>query len=264
MNYFHLQMDITNETEGKYTICLSDKDDESIITFSPKTKDIQYLDNSKLTQFIKLKEFQLRKLLHNKRPYSFYKGFKLSFVLHDGLPDTNFYDRSKITVLNNLSNQFEVKKTDIKTRGIPELFTDGSFNHETQQGGFAILIKTIHKEFFIHHRRIQNKDNNLVELLAVMEGIRYLKQESKIRIVTDSQYVIKGITEWLPLWKQNNFYTANGTRAKNMKEWKEVDKIIQGKYLEFEWVKSHSDHFENTLCDMKAKLTHKNKSNEKN
>lgn len=264
MNYFQLKMEIINEAGHVYTLLISDNHSESRISFSPETKEIQYLDNGELTQFIKLKEFQLRKLLHNKKPDSFYTGFKLKFVLHDGLPDTNFYDLTKITILDNLENKSIVKKSDKKTPNITELFTDGSFNHQTKKGGYAILIKSAKGKYLLNQTKIQNKDNNLVELLAVIEGLKYLIDEIKVRVVTDSQYVIKGITEWLPLWKINNFYTANGTKARNIREWKEVDRLTQGKYLEFEWVKSHSDHFENTICDMKAKSTYKNNIDEKN
>lgn len=251
-------MEITNESEGAYTILISDKNSNCHICFSPQTKELQYLGNNELTQFIKLKEFQLRKLLHNKRLESYYVGFKLNFVLHDGLPDTGFYDKSKITILDNRKNEFIVKKAANKTNNIPELFTDGSFNHEINTGGYAILIKTVQHDYLINQIKTKRKDNNLNELLAVLEGLKYLINEPKIRVVTDSQYVIKGITEWLPLWKINNFYTANGTKAKNITEWKEVDQLLKGKYIEFEWVKSHSDHFENTICDMKAKSIYNN------
>lgn len=251
-------MEITNESEGAYTILISDKNSNCHIRFSPQTKELQYLGNNELTQFIKLKEFQLRKLLHNKRPESYYIGFKLNFVLHDGLPDTGFYDKSKITILDNRKNEFIVKKTANKTNNIPELFTDGSFNHEINTGGYAILIKTVQHDYLIKQIKTKRKDNNLNELLAVLEGLKYLVNEPKIRVVTDSQYVIKGITEWLTLWKINNFYTANGTKAKNITEWKEIDQLLKGKYIEFEWVKSHSDHFENTICDMKAKSIYNN------
>lgn len=251
-------MEITNETEGVYTILISDENCDCQVSFSPKTKDLQYLEENKLTQFIKLKEFQLRKILHNKRPESYFIGFKLNFVLHDGLPDTKFYDLTKITVLDNTRNQYLVKKTETKSKNIPELFTDGSFNHEINTGGYAILIKTVQNDYLINQIKTKRKDNNLNELLAVIEGLKYLNEENKIRVVTDSQYVIKGITEWLPLWKINDFFTANGTKAKNINEWKEIDQLLKGKYIEFEWVKSHSDHFENTICDMKAKSTYKN------
>ncbi len=253
MEYFQLKMNIIDDKDGFYTILIIYDKSECKIRFSPKTKELKYLDTNKLTQFIKLKEFQLRKILHNKRVESYYKGFQLNFILHDGLPDVDFYDRTKITVLDNTNNKFIVKRTNTKTNNIPELFTDGSFNHEKNVGGFAVLIKTIQGEYFINQIKTTRKGNNLIELLAVIRGLEYLKNENRIRVTTDSQYVIKGITGWLHIWKMNKFYTANGTKAKNITEWRKIDKLIKGKYLEFEWVKAHSDHFENTICDMKAK-----------
>ena len=92
-----------------------------------------------------------------------------------------------------------------------------------------------------------------MELLAVNYGLNKLKKYDKIRIITDSQYVIKGASEWLPLWKLNKFVTANGTKAKNINEWNKFNSLIENKYIELEWVKSHSDHFENSICHLKAK-----------
>ena len=261
MNYELLKMEITEESQGSYTIVISKNNENCKIEFSPTCKKLAYLENNSLIQLLKLREFQLRKLLNNKRPYSFFVGFKLNFVLHDGLPDVNFYDRTKITVLDNTQNKFLVTKTSTKTKNIPELFTDGSFDHIKKLGGYAILIKS-NGNYYIHQVKTKAKGNNLIELLAVINGLEYLQKEKKVRIVTDSQYVIKGITEWLPLWKINNFYTVNGTKAKNIRAWKKVDKLVQGKYVEFEWVKAHSEHFENTLCDMKAKSVMKSMDDE--
>ncbi|MBU8893146.1 MAG: ribonuclease HI [Bacteroidales bacterium] len=264
MEYYLLNMDILDYKDGFFTISISLNNSVCKILFSPETRDLQYPEKNELTQFIKLKEFQLRKILHNKRPESYYKGFSLKFVLSDSLPDVNFYDKTKITILDNTMNQYIVKKTDKKTENIIELFTDGSFNHEKSIGGYALLIKTIQKDYYIDTVKTERKGNNLIELLAVIKGLEYLKKEKSLRIVTDSQYVIKGITEWLPVWKINNYYTANGTKAKNITEWKKVFSLIKEKYIEFEWVKSHTDHFENTICDIKARSLIQTKNDGKN
>jgi ribonuclease HI len=262
MNYHLLNMDIIDHQDNLFMIEIKLDGEHSRIQFSPTDKSIIYLNKNKLTSFLNLREFQLRKILHNKRPESFYKGFSLKFVLTDSLPDPHFYDRTKITILDNRHNKHLVTKSDKKTKNIPELFTDGSFNHQKQTGGFAILIKEKPSEYKILQVQTKRKGNNLIELLAVIKGLEFLKNHSKLRIITDSQYVIKGISEWLPVWKINDFYTANGTRAKNITDWKKVDRLIAGKYIEFEWVKSHADHFENTICDIKAKSITKNNHHE--
>ncbi|MEE4198189.1 MAG: ribonuclease H [Bacteroidales bacterium] len=253
MNYHLLTMHIIDHRDNFFILEIDLDDERSRIQFSPEDKSLIYLDNNSLSSFLQLREFQLRKILHNKRPASFYRGFMLNFVLSDSLPDPGMYDRTKITQLDNRNNNYQVAKSDQKKTGIPELFTDGSFNHQRQTGGYAILIKEKPSEYQLLQVETHRKGNNLMELLAVIKGLEYLRHKQKIRIVTDSQYVIKGISEWLPVWKINNFYTANGSRAKNITEWKKVDRLIRNKYIEFEWVKSHADHFENTICDLKAK-----------
>ncbi len=263
MNYHMLNMDITDQEKKCFLIRIGMDKESCMIKFSPDLKELTYLDKNALTQFLKLREFQLRKILHNKRPETYYKGFKLSFVLNDSLPDPQFYDRTKITILDNRKNKHHVTKSNNKTEGIPELFTDGSFNHMKQTGGYAILIKEIPSEYKMLQVHTTRKGNNLIELLAVKKGLEYLQNHIKLRIITDSQYVIKGISEWLPVWKMNDFYTANGTRAKNITDWKKIDRLIAGKYIELEWVKSHSDHFENSICDLKAKSITKNNYDEK-
>jgi ribonuclease HI len=253
MNFELFKMDIIDESDTTFKIIISKENESSLISFSPKTKELLYLDSNKLSEILKLREFQLRKLLHNKQADSFFKGFSLNFVLHDGLPDVSFYDKSRITVIDNSSNKYCVHKTKNKQKNIIELFTDGSYNRERKSGAFAIVIKQEDKELVICQEQTNGEGNNLIELLAVNYGLDKLKEHNKIRIITDSQYVIKGASEWLPLWKLNKFVTANGTKAKNIDEWENFDALIKNKYIEFEWVKSHSDHFENSICHLKAK-----------
>ncbi|WP_243156187.1 RNase H family protein [Clostridium sp. C2-6-12] len=65
------------------------------------------------------------------------------------------------------------------------------------------------------------------------------------------------LLEWLPIWKLNNFKTINGESPKNLEKWLMFDGLCNGKYIEFQWVKGHSNHFENSLCDIYAKETAK-------
>ena len=95
--------------------------------------------------------------------------------------------------------------------------------------------------------------------MAVIKGLENTKEQNKIRIITDSRYIIKGLTQWIFNWKLNNWHTVQGEKAKNIEYWKQFDKLSEGKYIEFEWVKAHSNQFENSLCDFYAKQAAKNK-----
>ena len=95
--------------------------------------------------------------------------------------------------------------------------------------------------------------STLAELHAAIRGLEILSISKKIRIVTDSQYVRKGLSEWIWNWKLNDWHTANGTKVKNIDDWKRFEKLTDGKYIEIEWVKSHRNHLQNILCDSLAK-----------
>ena len=105
----------------------------------------------------------------------------------------------------------------------------------------------------MHTKRTKSGNSNLMEMLAVMEALELIGEEEKIRIVTDSQYVRKGLTEWVFNWKLNNWRTANNEQVKTLKYLMELDLLTDNKYLELQWVKGHADHFENTMCHLYAK-----------
>lgn len=261
MNFELFHMHIIEKNENSFNISISQNNNSCLIQFSPEHKNLRYIDCCDLTQTLKLREFQLRKLLHNKRPETYKVGFKLNFVLHDGLPDIAYYDKSKITIIDNTDNDYIVSKSNRKLDKVVELFSDGSYNEIKEKGAFAIVIKENRKEGQVYTKKVAKKGNNLIELAAVNFGLSKLQDYDKVRIITDSQYVIKGASEWLPLWKLNDYMTANGTKAKNIEEWQLFDTLIKNKYIEFEWVKAHSNHKENTICHKEAKSLIQNKPN---
>jgi ribonuclease HI len=72
-------------------------------------------------------------------------------------------------------------------------------------------------------------------------------------VITDSQYMIKGITTWIYHWKLNRWRTANAEKVKDKKQWKKLDRLMNNRCLEFKWVKAHEDHPGNNLCDFMAR-----------
>jgi len=77
--------------------------------------------------------------------------------------------------------------------------------------------------------------NRIIELEAAIKGLEILKDVVQIRIISDSQYVRKGLTEWGPIWELNDWHTVNGDKAKNIGYWKYFNILSIGKYIEFEW-----------------------------
>ena len=87
-----------------------------------------------------------------------------------------------------------------------------------------------------------------MELTAVIRGLAALKRPCRVRLVTDSQYVGKGLTEWMAKWKANGWRRGRSA-VKNLELWQELDRLVQKHEIDFQWVAGHSGHEENERCD---------------
>ena len=227
--------------------------DSTTISFNHTSKELIFLKENPLTEFLKAHEFQFRKLLHVKRSESFYKGFELKFSIRDGKDVAAFNDLNQIIVLdkrNGKNKSYVIKNS---TSKIHELYIDGSFLSERKKGGFAVIIKYPDASYNLKTFNSKEMSSCLIELEAAIKGLELLEDVQKIRLITDSQYVRKGLTEWIAHWKLNNWHTANGEKVKNIKHWKKFDVITNNKYIEFKYVKAHTQQFENTMADLYAK-----------
>lgn len=129
-----------------------------------------------------------------------------------------------------------------------KLFTDGACRGNPGPGGWGVLVQTGDSEQGYSGGE-RDTTNNRMELRAAIEGLRLLEADSQAIIVTDSQYVRKGITEWIGNWKRNGWKTAAKKPVKNADLWLELDEQSQRHKVEWQWVKGHSGHRENDLAD---------------
>ena len=94
--------------------------------------------------------------------------------------------------------------------------------------------------------------NNRMELMAAIQALESLKRPCRVRLTTDSQYVQKGITEWMANWKRRGWKTAARKPVKNVDLWRRLDQAIAGHEVQWEWVRGHSGHLENEQADALA------------
>jgi ribonuclease HI len=132
-----------------------------------------------------------------------------------------------------------------------EIYTDGACRGNPGPGGWAALLSCQG-----HEREISgaeaNTTNNRMELLAVINALRALKRRTRARIITDSQYVRLGITQWLKGWKARGWRTASRDPVKNQDLWEILDLLAAGHDLEWHWVRGHSGVVGNERCDQLA------------
>ena len=95
--------------------------------------------------------------------------------------------------------------------------------------------------------------NNRMEMMAVIEALRQLKRSCRVNIYTDSKYVMKGMTEWLPRWIRRNWINSKKMPVVNRDLWEEIMGLSKPHQIEWNWVKGHQGHSENERCDQLAR-----------
>lgn len=133
-----------------------------------------------------------------------------------------------------------------------DIYTDGACSGNPGPGGWGALLRVDGKE-----RELSGyapaTTNNRMELLAVIEALRVLKRPVTARVHTDSQYVQKGISEWIHGWKRRGWQTADRKPVKNVDLWQALDAATQGHKIEWLWVRGHAGHVENERVDALAR-----------
>ncbi len=141
------------------------------------------------------------------------------------------------------------------------LYTDGACSRNPGPGGWAFILRHTPTGKTVEESGARpDTTNNQMELQAVIEGLRYLKRPTRVRVVTDSSYVKQGITEWMENWKRRGWKrkTQSGLKpVKNVEFWKELDELSQKHQLSFELVRGHTGHPENERCDELAVQAYK-------
>jgi ribonuclease HI len=132
-----------------------------------------------------------------------------------------------------------------------EIFTDGACRGNPGPGGWGALLRFGDLEKSLYGGEA-NTTNNRMELMAAIESLAALKEPCHVVLTTDSQYVRKGISEWLAGWKRNGWKTASKQPVKNADLWERLDRESQRHQVEWHWVKGHSGHRENEIADALA------------
>ncbi len=255
INMLLFQLEVISKVGQYFKIRISHGNMTTFIAFAPYRRNLIFLEDNELTRILEKNEYQIRKMLHNKRRSTYHVGFKIKFAIRDNKQVQLFNDPDKIIVLDRRNGRYLSYVKDKPDPEALEIYTDGCYIHQTQRGGYVALIKKNNGMYDITWGHTENPSNStLLELLSAIKGLEYIPQNiEKIRIITDSRYVIKGLTEWVINWRLNDWYTIQGRKVRNIEYWKKFDQLTQGKYIEFQWIKAHSFHFENTICDRYAK-----------
>ncbi|MCX5590992.1 ribonuclease HI [Alcaligenes endophyticus] len=132
-----------------------------------------------------------------------------------------------------------------------EIWTDGACKGNPGLGGWGALLKHGQHEKTIYGGE-PNTTNNRMELMGVIQALRLLKRPCKVVVHTDSQYVQKGMSQWLEGWKARGWRTADKKPVKNADLWQELDTLAQQHELTWLWVRGHAGDAGNERADVLA------------
>jgi ribonuclease HI len=136
---------------------------------------------------------------------------------------------------------------------VVEMFTDGACSPNPGPGGWGVIVRYggRAKEF---HGGEPDTTNNRMELMAAIQGLERLTRPSRVQVYTDSVYLRKGITEWVPKWKRNGWQTSDRKPVKNADLWRRLDAAARDHDVQWFWVKGHAGHPGNERADELACL----------
>ena len=131
------------------------------------------------------------------------------------------------------------------------LYTDGSCHGNPGPGGWAAILECDGRERELVGAT-RATTNNQMELTAVIEGLRALREPCRVEVFTDSRYVVDGMKSWLKNWKQRGWLTADKKPVKNSDLWRALDGEAAKHQTTWHWVRGHDGHPQNERCDALA------------
>ena len=128
------------------------------------------------------------------------------------------------------------------------IFTDGACRGNPGPGGWGVLLRYGQQEKILSGAELHTT-NNRMELMAAISALAALTEPCKIDLYTDSQYLQKGVSEWLAGWKKQNWVKRDKKQIKNKDLWMILDEAVSRHFIKWHWVKGHSGHPENDFVD---------------
>lgn len=134
-----------------------------------------------------------------------------------------------------------------------EIYSDGACSGNPGPGGYGTILK-----YGKHVKELSGYDpettNNRMEMLGAISGLEALKQPCRVTLTTDSQYLVKGMTEWIDGWQRKGWKNSKKEEVANRDLWERLLELAKKHQIDWVWVKGHAGHAENERCDELARL----------
>ena len=134
-----------------------------------------------------------------------------------------------------------------------KIYTDGACSGNPGPGGWGALIVVKKNNKILKKKEMSGgcaeTTNNRMEITAAIQALKILNRKSRVVVVTDSKYLMDGVTKWVHKWRANSWQNTKKQEIKNVDLWKELFDLTQKHHIDWRWVKGHNSHEENERAD---------------
>lgn len=257
MKVITLTINIDSVQTSKIGCHISDNTENLRLIFSPENETIGFTSHNYLADIVRKNQFQFNKVMRSAVKGNISPGQTIHCVFLEGFNFLDNSDYSRFIVMDRRDGKLEISANEDEMGASHKIYADGSFAGNTKQSGYGGFIEYPDGNREIFSESFDDGNSNLMELLAVTEGLQRLKHVTRIQVNTDSRFVIRGLVQWVHFWKHNNWQTAYDSTVKFEKQWQIVDQLCEGKIVEFKWIKGHSGHEEQDFCHQLAQQSAK-------
>ena len=162
-----------------------------------------------------------------------------------------FWSARGVTARRRMVQPESVKKV--------QMITDGACLGNPGPGGWAAILRYGSQKKEVYGCE-PHTTNNRMELTAAIEGLRTLKEKCDVEVITDSEYLKNGITQWIVAWKKRNWMTSQKKPVVNRDLWEELDGQVERHHTKWSWTKGHASHEDNNRADELASLAAREQS----
>lgn len=248
---YTLTFSVIKETQVNFTV--QDQLTRIEARYNKSRGEFYFDTHNELSKELVQNQLQLKKIIHSALKGKGGSHQPVNFAFIKDFPFLRNHDYENYIQVDRRNKSLDIQVKKLESVNIHKLYTDGSYSSDEARSAYAGVIIEPGNYRYTFHSSSQVKSSNLIELLAITEGLKQLQHVEKIQVNTDSRFVIRGLAQWIHFWKLNDWHTAYGSRVKFARHWKELDRFSDGKLIELKWIKARSGNPEHNRCHQIAK-----------
>lgn len=258
MEVIKIKLQVKSTKEDRVECFLSDENESLRLIYDPEKGEVEFEEESNLAATILKLQFQFEKVLRSAIKGKLKPNQTINCVFIEDFRFLEEADFNTYIRVDRRKDDLQITTSKTETKDIHKIYADGSHSSEFNQSAYGGFTEDPNGTQKIYSRMIEGGSSNMMELLAVLDGLQRLKSVDKIQINTDSRFVIRGLVQWIHFWQYNNWQTAFGRDVQFAEYWKEVNELCKGKLMEFNWIKGHSGNEKQDFCHRLARKTMNN------